>query len=186
MTFSVKGITMMDFRSIALAACVACAGMATATNAVGASDPTQYLPSTLPGYAKTQEKCLRCHTAEPMSYQPENAPRAYWESEVKRMKRIFKVKLDDSEMADIVDYMTKTYGNEKDGLVAAPKEAAKESAQPVAAAQTIATQLPAAAVPVVKPESVVKPAPVPAPAQTQVPVPEPAPINQSVLPNRRR
>jgi hypothetical protein len=31
------------------------------------------------------------------------------------MKRVFRVKLDDTEFADIVDYMTKTYGNEKEG-----------------------------------------------------------------------
>jgi hypothetical protein len=164
MTFSVKGITMMDFRSITLVACIAGAGLMASASASGAPDPTQYLPSSLPGYAKTQEKCLRCHTAEPMSYQPENAPRAYWESEIKRMKRIFKVKLEDSEMADIVDYMTKTYGDEKGGAVGAPKEAP----QPLSSAatpQVTAAQQPAAATPA-------------APAVKPEPVPEPAPVSR--------
>ena len=106
---------MLNSRSVTLLACMLYAGLTHWAQAAGAADPTQYLPSTLPGYAKVQEKCLRCHTAEPMAYQPEDAPRAYWETEIKRMKRVFRVKLDDAEFADIVDYMTKTYGNEKEG-----------------------------------------------------------------------
>jgi translation elongation factor EF-1alpha len=98
-----------------------------------------------------------------MSYQPENAPRAYWEGEVKRMKRIFKVKIDDAEMADIVDYMVKTYGDEKNGAVAAPKEA-QQPVSTVAAPQVVVTQQPAIAAPAVKPDAVVKPEPVPEPA----------------------
>ena len=32
---------------------------------------------------------------------------------VKRMKAVFKAPLDDSDIPDIVDYLARTYGNEK-------------------------------------------------------------------------
>lgn len=101
-------------RFFALVACAAIVLPGGGTQAFAAgTDPTQFIASPLPGYAKVQEKCLRCHNAESMAYQPADAPRAHWETMVKRMKRVFKARLDDAEMADIVDYLTKTYGNEK-------------------------------------------------------------------------
>lgn len=138
---------MLNNRSIALAACAVCFSVGALNGTANAADPTQYLPSTLPGYARTQEKCLRCHTAEPMAYQPPDAPRAHWESMVKRMKRVFKAKLDDAEIADIVDYMAKTYGNERAGFVPASAEA------PQATPQAAATPLPAVMAPAAKPDS---------------------------------
>jgi hypothetical protein len=48
-----------------------------------------------------------------MLYQPSNAPRAYWDAMVKRMKAVFKAPLDDADMPEIVDYLAKTYGNEQ-------------------------------------------------------------------------
>lgn len=160
---------MLNSRSVALAACISGLSGLLATPASWAADPTQYLPSTLPGYAKTQEKCLRCHTAEPMAYQPQDAPRAHWESMVKRMKRVFKAKLDDAEIADIVDYMAKTYGNEREGFVAAPKDVAKDPAQPAASSAAVTA-----------PPVVAQPLPAPSAA------PEPAPAVQNSLPNRRK
>ena len=70
-------------------------------------------PSNLPGYAKAQSNCVACHSAEYMLYQPPTAPRAYWDAMVKRMKAVFKAPIDDADMADIVDYLAKTYGNEQ-------------------------------------------------------------------------
>jgi hypothetical protein len=48
-----------------------------------------------------------------MQYQPPTAPRAYWDAMVHRMKAVFKAPVDDADMADIVDYLAKTYGNEQ-------------------------------------------------------------------------
>jgi hypothetical protein len=70
-------------------------------------------PSTLAGYAKAQANCVMCHSAEYMLYQPPSAARPYWEAMVKRMKVVFKAPIEDSDMPDIIDYLARTYGNEK-------------------------------------------------------------------------
>jgi sulfite dehydrogenase (cytochrome) subunit B len=69
--------------------------------------------SALPGYAKAQLNCVACHSAEYMLYQPPTAPRAYWDTMVKRMKAVFKAPIDDADMPLIIDYLVKTYGNEQ-------------------------------------------------------------------------
>jgi hypothetical protein len=76
-------------------------------------DGVQLKPSPLPGYVKAQGNCVACHSAEYMLYQPPTAPRAYWETMVKRMKAVFKAPINDADMPDIVDYLAKTYGNEQ-------------------------------------------------------------------------
>ena len=76
-------------------------------------DGVQLKASALPGYAKAQAQCVACHSAEYMLYQPPTAPRPYWDAMVKRMKAVFKAPIDDADMADIVDYLARTYGNEQ-------------------------------------------------------------------------
>ena len=76
-------------------------------------DGVQLTASPMPGYAKAQTNCVACHSAEYMLYQPPNAARPYWDAMVKRMKAVFKAPVDDADMPDIVDYLTRTYGNEK-------------------------------------------------------------------------
>jgi hypothetical protein len=77
------------------------------------ADGVQLKESSLPGYAKARANCTACHSAEYMRYQPPNAPRAYWENMVKRMKVVFKAPVDEADMPEIVDYLVKTYGNEQ-------------------------------------------------------------------------
>jgi hypothetical protein len=74
-------------------------------------DGVQLVPSNLPGYAKARVNCVACHSAEYMRYQPPNASRAYWDAMVKRMKLVFKAPIADADMPEIVDYLTRTYGN---------------------------------------------------------------------------
>jgi mono/diheme cytochrome c family protein len=76
-------------------------------------DGVQLTASALPGYAKAQTNCVACHSAEYMLYQPPSAARPYWDAMVKRMKVVFKAPINDADMPDIVDYLVKTYGNEK-------------------------------------------------------------------------
>jgi len=76
-------------------------------------DGVQLKSSSLPGYAKAQIRCVACHSAEYMLYQPPSAARPYWDAMVKRMKEVFKAPLEDTEMPEIVDYLVKTYGNEQ-------------------------------------------------------------------------
>ncbi len=77
------------------------------------ADGTQLTPSDLPGYAKAQGQCVACHSAEYLLYQPPTAGRAYWDAMVKRMKTVFKAPVDDADIPVLVDYLVKTYGNEK-------------------------------------------------------------------------
>ncbi len=77
------------------------------------TDGVQLKASTLPGYAKAQTNCVACHSAEYMLYQPPNAPRAYWDAMVNRMKTVFKAPIDDADIPVIVEYLVKTYGNEQ-------------------------------------------------------------------------
>lgn len=76
-------------------------------------DGVQLKPSTLPGYAKAQAICAACHSAEYMQYQPATAPRPYWDAMAKRMKVVFKAPIADEDIPLIVEYLTKTYGNEQ-------------------------------------------------------------------------
>ena len=76
-------------------------------------DGAQLKPSSLPGYAKAQASCVVCHSAEYMLYQPPSAPRPYWDAMVKRMAIVFKAPINEADMPAIVDYLTKTYGNEQ-------------------------------------------------------------------------
>jgi cytochrome c5 len=77
------------------------------------ADGAQLATSGLPGYAIARARCVACHSAEYMLYQPSSAPRAYWDATVKRMKAIFNAPIDDADMPALVDYLVKTYGNEQ-------------------------------------------------------------------------
>lgn len=73
----------------------------------------QFQASELPGYLKARANCMTCHSTEYIRYQPPTASRSYWEAMVKRMKAVFNAPIDDADMADIVDYLARTYGAER-------------------------------------------------------------------------
>lgn len=99
---------------IIVCGCLLLAGAAAQAKSIELpADGVQLKPSSLPGYAKTQVNCVACHSAEYMQYQPASAARPYWETVVKRMKTVFKAPVNDADIADIVDYLVKTYGNEQ-------------------------------------------------------------------------
>ena len=77
------------------------------------ADGVQLEPSALPGYAKAKAECVACHSAEYFAYQPPSAPRTYWDAMVTRMKTVFKAPIDDADQPLIVDYLVRTYGNER-------------------------------------------------------------------------
>ncbi len=72
-----------------------------------------YKPSTLPGYALAQQHCMTCHSAQYVQTQPQTSPRAYWDATVKKMKKPFGAQIPDQDVPVIVDYLTKTYGAER-------------------------------------------------------------------------
>ena len=77
-------------------------------------------PSPLPGYALAQAMCGTCHSAEYARTQPPASPRAYWQATVVKMQKTFAAPLPDSAIDPIVDYLVKTYGNERGAPATAP------------------------------------------------------------------
>ena len=73
--------------------------------------------SSLPGFALAQGMCGTCHSAEYASTQPVS-PRAYWQATVVKMQKVFAAPIPDTAIDPIVDYLVKTYGNERDGAAA--------------------------------------------------------------------
>jgi sulfite dehydrogenase len=75
--------------------------------------------SPLPGFTLAQSMCGTCHSAEYASTQPVS-PRAYWQATVVKMQKTFAAPIPDAAIDPIVDYLVKTYGNERGGAAATP------------------------------------------------------------------
>jgi len=82
-----------------------------------------YRTSDLPGYALVNAMCLTCHSMEYVKYQPTTSPRAYWQATVVKMQKVFGAPIPDPMIEPLVDYLTRTYGNER------PPEASQTSPQ---------------------------------------------------------
>ena len=76
--------------------------------------------SPLPGYALAQGLCGTCHSAEYPLFQPPASPRAYWQATVVKMQKTFGAPIPDPAIDPIVDYLVKTYGNERGGAPTTP------------------------------------------------------------------
>ena len=74
-----------------------------------------YAKSELPGYQLVERNCIGCHSAHYVSMQPLTSKRAYWDAVVKRMKKPFGAQFPDDDIAAMVDYLVKTYGDERAG-----------------------------------------------------------------------
>ena len=71
-----------------------------------------YVNSDLPGYQLVQRNCLGCHSPHYAQMQPPTLARTYWENTVKRMKKPFGAQFPDEDIAAMVVYLVKNYGNE--------------------------------------------------------------------------
>ncbi|HZP67474.1 MAG TPA: cytochrome c [Rudaea sp.] len=58
-------------------------------------------------------RCLVCHSADYVAIQPPNLPRATWNAEVAKMKKVYGAPIPDEDVDALVDYLAKTYGNER-------------------------------------------------------------------------
>jgi len=58
-------------------------------------------------------RCLICHSADYVSTQPSNLPRATWKAEVIKMKKVYGAPISEEDADLLVEYLTKTYGNER-------------------------------------------------------------------------
>ena len=71
-----------------------------------------YKKSDLPGYQLVEKNCIGCHSAHYAAMQPPTSGRAYWDATVKKMKKPFGAQFPDEDIAAMVDYLVKTYGEE--------------------------------------------------------------------------
>jgi sulfite dehydrogenase len=103
---------------------VAVLGLSAQAGAVEINLPHEtaaFKPSQLPGYQLVLRNCMTCHSAQYAATQPPGSNRAYWEATLKKMKKPFAAQFDDADIPAMVDYLVKTYGNERTGQAPAPK-----------------------------------------------------------------
>jgi sulfite dehydrogenase len=103
---------------------VAVLGLSAQAGAVEINLPPEtaaFKPSQLPGYQLVLRNCMTCHSAQYAATQPPGSNRAYWEATLKKMKKPFAAQFDDADIPAMVDYLVKTYGNERTGQAPAPK-----------------------------------------------------------------
>jgi sulfite dehydrogenase len=91
------------------------AGAAQAVEIQLPPETAAYKPSQLPGYQLVQRNCMTCHAAQYAATQPPSSNRSYWETTVKKMKKPFGAQFNDADIPAMVDYLVKTYGNERSG-----------------------------------------------------------------------
>lgn len=107
----------MKLRPLPLLAALAVLPLAAALEIKLPEEKTRLVESPLPGYGLAQGFCYTCHSTEYMKYQPVSS-RTYWQATVTKMQKTFGAPIPDDAVAPIVDYLTKTYGNERE----APKK----------------------------------------------------------------
>ena len=73
-------------------------------------DTVLWRASTLPGYQLALQNCSACHSAHYAEYQPPNTTIGYWNTQVLRMKNIFKAPISEADVSTLVDYLHQTYG----------------------------------------------------------------------------
>ncbi len=86
-------------------------------------ETSKLVESPLPGYALAQSMCLTCHSADYLKMQPVSS-RTWWQGNVTKMQKTFGAPIPDDAVAPLVDYLVKTYGNERapDKTVNPPKK----------------------------------------------------------------
>lgn len=65
-----------------------------------------------PGLEVAQANCLACHSPDYISTQPRSFPdpRAFWASEVTKMRRVYGAPIEETDVQAIVDYLVAAYG----------------------------------------------------------------------------
>ena len=126
-------------RMLRIAAIVASAAASTFAFALDIKLPpetTQWKSADHPGFALVQKNCMTCHSADYAQYQPSSS-RAYWDATVKKMKKPFGAPIADEDMPAMIDYLVKTYGNERGTATMKPVAAAAPGAVPAPSAPTV-------------------------------------------------
>ena len=75
-------------------------------------ETAKLVASPLPGYALAQSMCMTCHSADYLQMQPVSS-RTYWQGSVTKMQKTFGAPIPEDAVAPLVEYLVKTYGNER-------------------------------------------------------------------------
>lgn len=101
---------MKSTRIALVALVIATATAAAALEIKLPGETATYKPSSLPGYDLTLQRCIICHSAEYVNFQPPTSTPAYWKATVMKMRKPFGAPLSDEDVEMITDYLVKTYG----------------------------------------------------------------------------
>ena len=78
------------------------------------TETAKFVESPLPGYQLASTICMTCHSADYVRMQPPTLNRTYWKGAVTKMQKAFgATTIPDAAVDPIVDYIVKTYGNER-------------------------------------------------------------------------
>jgi sulfite dehydrogenase (cytochrome) subunit B len=97
---------MMRLLVVAFAAVLASAAVAAPLVYQLPDETAQLRPG--PG-VETAVVCQACHSADYISTQPPREGKAFWQSEVQKMIKVYKAPIPESDVAVIVDYLAATY-----------------------------------------------------------------------------
>jgi hypothetical protein len=75
-------------------------------------ETAKLVESPLPGYQLAVASCATCHSMDYVKMQPTSS-RAYWKASVTKMQKTFGAPIPEEIVEPIVDYLVKTYGNER-------------------------------------------------------------------------
>jgi len=90
--------------------CIALAGCLLAVSARG--DETQVQLKGGAQADRVREHCSACHSVDYIQMNSPFLKRAAWEAEIRKMMKVMGAPIPESEVAPLVDYLTKNYGVE--------------------------------------------------------------------------
>lgn len=62
-----------------------------------------------PGIEAAQNNCVSCHSADYIAMQPPKKGKAFWDSEVTKMIKVYGAPIPESDVKAIGDYLAQTY-----------------------------------------------------------------------------
>jgi len=65
----------------------------------------------IPGVEAATPYCYTCHSVDYITTQAPNMPRSFWAAEVDKMRHTYGAPVPDDQVAAIVDYLVKAYGD---------------------------------------------------------------------------
>jgi len=72
-------------------------------------ETAQLRPSDSPGFQAAQGNCLTCHSVDYVAMQPPKKGKAFWESEVTKMIKVYHAPISEADSKVIAEYLSETY-----------------------------------------------------------------------------